>query len=59
MTFTLLMMPVFAVKFAIVAPIILVTSGRPIFHIDRRVGYRGHAARAKNSPAEPQHASNL
>ncbi|MEO4045273.1 sugar transferase [Hoeflea sp. CAU 1731] len=46
LTFALLALPFFILLYLLVAPVILLSMGRPVFYSDRRIGYRGQAFNA-------------
>ncbi len=46
LAFAILALPLFLLLYVVVAPIILITMGRPIFYSDRRIGYRGQVFKA-------------
>ncbi|MBW8636195.1 sugar transferase [Hoeflea sp. WL0058] len=46
LAFALLALPFFIFLYLLVAPVILLSMGRPVFYTDRRIGYRGQAFNA-------------
>ena len=46
LAFAIMALPLFFLLYVVIAPIILITMGRPIFYSDRRIGYRGQVFKA-------------
>lgn len=46
LAFAILAFPFFVLLYLIIAPVILIAMGRPIFYSDRRIGYRGQVFKA-------------